>query len=601
MDALFAEGPLDWFPPWGSVRRWTGKTLNPFGLELVGRTFGFFDTAPLVELARKGVDFGAQGLCPGLRPAGRDQGSPEQWDRFRRDLLPEMLAAGQARRVVVEEEVAVTVVHPVAIVDKARTNPDAPVKSRMIHNLAGRLRDPSTGKIFPSFNDSTPHEHLPSVPLARVSDVVSALVLLASLGFQSTVHGGTIDLKAAYYQVALHASQFLLLGFLFEGMVYVVTGLPFGSKASPSIFCRFVNLIWYSLRLLRVLVFWYIDDAVVLGPTLPLTDKALLLTHTMLRFCGFTVNAAKSMATGARQFGYLGLDFDLDAWVIRIQRKSVDKLLQRVATITSRRLWPAFRLRPLLDSLIGLLNFMEVVIHSLRPYKHWVIGLRRMVSGCEAFTLSDSHVEFLETIAFLGQSRNSSPIWCREAELAKLHRHDISTDACETGFGGWGRTVAGEVIFFRGVWADLDGIPPDLVIADKELLAHAMAVEFLVSVVAPQARAVDLFIDNQNAQSWVNHLRCRVSDHNAASDLRFRFLRCYGALCADLNLAVSTSYINTKANKWADWLSRPDLAPLFDADVSRLHLQARSLSIPPGWYQAWLRRGDLPVGGPGSL
>ena len=138
--------------------------------------------------------------------------------------------------------------------------------------------------------------------------------------------------------MALHVSQFLQLGFLFEGVVYVVTGLPFGSKASPSIFCRFVNLVWFALRALRVLVFWYIDDAVVLGPTLPLTNKALALTLAMLSFCGFTVNASKSMTVGARLFGYLGLDFDLDAWVVKIQRKSVAKLILRVDAITSRRL-----------------------------------------------------------------------------------------------------------------------------------------------------------------------------------------------------------------------------------------------------------------------
>ena len=209
VDERFVEGPIEWLLPWGAVRRWTGKTLNPFGLAEVGRAFGFFDTVPLVELAQKGVDFGARDLRPGLRPAGADHGSPEQWDRFRRDLLPEMLAAGQARGVFGKADAEAAIVHPVAIVDKAKPKPGQPQKSRMIHNLAGRLRDPVTGKRFPSFNDSTPYTELPSVPLARVSDVVAALVMLAALGFQDSVHGGTIDLKAAYYQVAIHVSQFL--------------------------------------------------------------------------------------------------------------------------------------------------------------------------------------------------------------------------------------------------------------------------------------------------------------------------------------------------------------------------------------------------------
>ena len=248
----FCEGPMEWAPSGQGLPRWRGSTLNPFGLERVGQAFGFFDTEPLVRLAKKGVDFGAAGLPPGLRPVGSDCGSAEQWARFGSSMLPDMLALGQARLVTDPIAAAKVIVHPVAIVDKAKPPPGKPQKSRMIHNLAGRLWDPVSRLRFPSFNDATPHKDLPSVPLAQVSDVVAALVLLSREGFRETVHGATVDLQAAYYQVALHVSKLLLLGFMFEGLVYVVTGLPFGSKASPSIFCRFVNLVWFALRSLLV-------------------------------------------------------------------------------------------------------------------------------------------------------------------------------------------------------------------------------------------------------------------------------------------------------------------------------------------------------------
>jgi hypothetical protein len=176
--------------------------VNPFGLEAVGRAFNYFDTVPLVTLARRGVDFGAVGLEPGLVPVGSDRGTPEQWDRFRNIMLPEMVASQQARCVVEPGERARVILHPIAIEDKAKPPPGQPQKSRMIHNLAGRLRCKTSGRRFKSFSDSTPHEELPSVPLARISDIIFALVLLESLGFRATVHGGTVDLQAAYYQVA---------------------------------------------------------------------------------------------------------------------------------------------------------------------------------------------------------------------------------------------------------------------------------------------------------------------------------------------------------------------------------------------------------------
>ncbi len=109
-----------------------------------------------------------------------------------------------------------------------------------------------------------------------------------------------------------------------------------------------------------------------------------------------------------------------------------------IGFLLERREWPTYRLRPILDSLVGLLNFMEVVIHALQPFKHWVIGLRRAASKHEVFTLNDTHLDLLQSILQLGLSRNESQIWCREDELARLHVH-----VHDEGFGGWGRSDDG--------------------------------------------------------------------------------------------------------------------------------------------------------------
>jgi hypothetical protein len=294
------------------------------------------------------------------------------------------------------------------------------------------------------------------------------------------------------------------------------------------------------------------------------------------------------MRKGARKFAYLGLYFDLDTWMVQVQDKSVFKLRSKVTAVMERRAWPVFRLRPILDSLVGLLNFMEVVVHALRPYKHWLIGIRRAANRCEVFTLNDTHRGFLEDIVTLALTRNASPIWDRAVELSRLHDHGVATDACEAGFGGWGRTASGEVIYFWGSWSELDDLPTTLIISDLELLAHALAVQFLVPVVAPGARAIDCLIDNQNAQSWVNHLRCVVTDSNPASLFRFRLLRRYGVMCTKLNLAVSTTYINTKKNVWADWLSRPGQVQRFCTDISARQLSARRVLIPREWFKDWI-------------
>ena len=205
------------------------------------------------------------------------------------------------------------------------------------------------------------------------------------------------------------------------------------------------------------------------------------------------------------------------------------------------------------------------------------------------FTLNDTHLDLLQSILVLGLSRNESPIWCREDELARLHAHETATDACEEGFGGWGRTLDGEVVYFYGEWRDLMGLPGDLIISDKEFLTHAMAVDLLLPHVIPGAKAVDMAIDNQNALGWINHLRCHMYEGNLATQQRFHFLRCYWLMCATRNLVVSTTYIHTLANRWADCLSRPVKVSEFLADIERLQLRSRRIRVDPAWFARWTR------------
>ena len=86
-----------------------------------------------------------------------------------------------------------------------------------------------------------------------------------NLGFQDTIHLTSVDLEAAYYQVPLAQGQSKFLGFIFDGNIYQGLGLPFGSKASPSIFVRIMNLLWRFLAFLHVLCFWYMDDSIIIG------------------------------------------------------------------------------------------------------------------------------------------------------------------------------------------------------------------------------------------------------------------------------------------------------------------------------------------------
>ena len=249
------DGPLTWSLPAGQTL-WSESTLNPFAFQYLGSLFGFFDTANLVRLIKEHVRFAPVGLPGGLSGRQSSVGTVDGVVYMRNVLLPQMLRDHQVRKAT-GGELRKVIVHPIFMEPKSKQG-----TFRMIHNLSAALF--GQGTRWPSFNAATPHHLLPKVGLCKVREILETLALLDALGYRGRIRGATIDLKAAYYSVRVHISDVLRMGFLFDGVVYVANGLPFGAKASPATFCRFVNLVWFVLLSLRIMNFWYMDDGLVL-------------------------------------------------------------------------------------------------------------------------------------------------------------------------------------------------------------------------------------------------------------------------------------------------------------------------------------------------
>jgi len=410
-----------------------------------------------------------------------------------------------------------------------------------------------------------------------------------SLGFGATIMLASIDLVAAYYHIPIAPKQQPQLGFMFDGQKYFANGLPFGAKANPSIFCRYINLIWLFLMTLCIIVFWYVDDCLLIGISESSTARAVEITLQVLKFLNCRVNLAKSETTPLRCIDYIGIVIDLDMWCLRIRKKTLEKLRHLTSRIlTPGSTWKVSRLRKRLQSLIGILNFVEVVIRVVRPLKHYFIGYLRSIAGHEVVTLSGEASGYLKVINHLIREHPSAPISTRKLDLLSVHNHSLSTDACETGYGGWAYRADGTVVYFKGLWKDLEGLPSQLSIADKELLTHLMAIMVLLPEVLESVRSVDVFIDNQNCVSWINNLRSTVDIYSEAHLQRMKWLLGYACLQGSESLDIYAHYIPTDENTWADWLSRPDLTKYFHIAIS--HCNSQQVHIPSQWYNNWMLR-----------
>ena len=288
---VFTSGVLPVSFP--AVPRSDRSNLNPFGIALLARLLNWFDGPALVRMVFRGVCFLASGLVAGSRPAWAnrftdDSAGNSASDYFASTLLPKMLRKGHCRRAL-PEEIPQCVVHTISLIPKAVVG-----TFRMIHDLTCALVAPD-GSRGVSFNKATPHLSLPKTRLATIE----------KMGFRATVHLASVELEAAYYQVHLAPGEAIKLGFLHDGTVYLFLGLPFGAKGSPSLFCPFVNLVWCFLRHRRVMIFWYIDDGLIIGVTLEETKRAVALTLDTLRLVGFQYSLDKFHLEGYRSLATL--------------------------------------------------------------------------------------------------------------------------------------------------------------------------------------------------------------------------------------------------------------------------------------------------------
>ena len=255
------------------------------------------------------------------------------------------------------------------------------------------------------------------------------------MGFKGTIHLASVDLEAAYYLIHLAPGEELHLGFEFDGTVYLFLGLPFGSKASPSVFCRFVNLTWCFLRHRRVIIFWYIDDGLIIGITLEETRRAVALTLGVLRLAGLVYSLEKSQLDGYRSLDYIGVCFDLEAWVVRLLPRHVAKLDGFVAILLQTPTWRGADLHRLLDRFTGLLNFAEVVIRQLRGIKEFFIGVKTVAGRAPSRprSISQEAKFHLETCRLLCLRRHERPIVSREDIFDPWFGFELYLDACHTG------------------------------------------------------------------------------------------------------------------------------------------------------------------------
>jgi hypothetical protein len=432
------------------------------------------------------------------------------------------------------------------------------------------------------------------------------MALQVGPGARHLIRIAKLDLDNAYYRIRVAQRSQWLLAFERLGKIFVHCGLPFGWKNAPAIFLRVISQIWRFLLYLGILCSWYMDDAFFIAATADILVTNLAAAKRVLLWAGHKVNEVKSSQGAETVLVYLGFVFDVIAWTVRVKPSTLAKLRRNLGLLSAvGKRWRGPAVARLLEKVVGQLNFVQAVVRGVAPYKAFLIRQQALAEKHAFWSLDDSTLAVVSAVLELVACDSACvEIRCAKLDLASVHGHCTSTDACLTGYGGWGRSVDGTVYYFFGEWADLIGFSPvdfaslaaegrgtadltadEVIIADLELATVMMGVDFLLPrcLAGSDVKHVQVWCDNTNACSWVNRLYA-ASQGLPMQQRRLQWLIGFWGRQVAANRHVLASYIATEANHIADGLSRK--GPKRDATIAALLLAnpgAVRVVIPQTW------------------
>ena len=369
-----------------------------------------------------------------------------------------------------------------------------------------------------------------------------------------------LDVKAAYKLVPVRYEDWHLLGFQWEGQYYYERTLPFGLKSS----CR--QWEWYATAInhfIRVLVgavdsIHYVDDFLLANKNKTIAREHLAGALGIFDDLG-AFTAPEKTKGPTRRLVYLGVEIDTRLMTARLPDVKLRELARLLSVV-----WGSYKTkatRAELQSLCGKLNWAAQVVRPGRTYLRRIIDHmkqhHRKPRGAYPITLK-VQADIRWWREHLSCSNGVSLLY--EAEWVNSHKIELTTDACNT---GWGASFGDRWI--KGVWT------PDEWAASRgdnpkndDPASRSMPyLEFLAVVYAAAAwghlwhRKRILFHCDATAAV------CSMNSGTSRSPAIMTLVRGLHALCAQHNFDFRSAHIPGARNVAADALSRDAMQEFF--------------------------------------
>jgi hypothetical protein len=299
-----------------------------------------------------------------------------------------------------------------------------------------------------------------------------------------------IDLRDAYFTVALHTADRKYFQFRWEGRLYRFTCLPFGLSAAPWVFTKLLKPLMSHLRSMGIRLIIYLDDILVMNQTLQGAEKDFRTVVSLLVSCGFLVHDEKSIGSARQVIEFLGLVVDSRTLTLSLRTQKVSSIIDLCKRLGSAGLVTLKDVAKLLGNFSWAIQAVPFAQAHYRSLQQLFISESQRFSHVlhTKVTLEDNCKLELAWWASSLAALNGRPLLVREPDVV------VYSDASNT---GWGAVCDG--VTTNGHW-DLDDRARH--INELELLAALYALK----VFTKQARdiSVRLFLDNSTAVHYIN-------------------------------------------------------------------------------------------------
>ena len=250
-----------------------------------------------------------------------------------------------------------------------------------------------------------------------------------------------IDLSDFYMHLPIAEHDRKYFRFMFNGIKYECTGMPFGLAPAPRIATKFLQPVIKYLRRKGVRCTVYIDDIIILARSKVQSLKHTQLAVDLLHSLGFGIHPDKLQAEPRQSVEFLGLQVNSVKMQFRVPQSKIRDLRRQIRLAIAQSERGILTVRRF-ASLIGKINFLRGAV-SAAPLHIWPL-LQLHAAAFKRTTDSewDKHMVLSpRVLQELTWWQDEIQLWNGKSVIPAKHQFILTTDASHWGWGGWWKQV----------------------------------------------------------------------------------------------------------------------------------------------------------------